>query len=89
MHKKQTQKRKDSFESYSAVPRKVQDCRTAGIQGLALREQARRVTDCRAERGGEMAELKTDSDSNRASCGVLRPDAEAQAFVPGGIQFYP
>ena len=68
----------------------MQYCRTtAGIQGLALREQARKVTDCRAEWSWETAELKTDSDSNGASCAVLGPDAEAQAFVPGRIQFYP
>ena len=29
-----------------------------GIQGLALSEQARRVTDWRRERRGEMVELK-------------------------------
>ena len=31
---------------------------TAGIQGLALGEQVRRVTDCRKKRGSEMTELK-------------------------------
>ena len=31
---------------------------TAGIQELASSEQARRVTDWRREKGGEMGELK-------------------------------
>ena len=55
MKNKQTQKINifnltvQHFEKYSI---------TAGIQGLALSEQARRVTDWRRERRWEMVELK-------------------------------
>ena len=54
---------------------------TAGIQGLALSEQARRVTDRRRERRWEMAEPRVISNRGQAAKS-LTPDVDATGLVP-------
>ena len=61
---------------------------TAGIQGLASSDQARRVTDGRREKRWEMVELKGCRKMKARLQSHPTPDVDGKGLVLSWIQFY-